>query len=257
MTILTMPAAALPVMAGPQPTDIIVMISGGYKSTYLALVSEIERQTGIRLVTVPGPSMGTTPDAIPNRLSRGEPADVVVMVGSALDRLAAKGETVPRTKVEVALSPIGMAVRAGTKLPDIITVAALRQTLLDAKSAAYSDSASGFYLETELFERLGITEQMKGKAHQIRATPVAEIVAKGEAEIGFQEVSELLPIPGVTFVGPLPPEVQRLTPFAAAVATRSGHPALARGVVACLASARARPVLERMGLKPPARHDAE
>jgi molybdate transport system substrate-binding protein len=112
-------------------------------------------------------------------------------------------------------------------------------------------------VETTLFKRLGIAEQMKSKAHQISATPVAEIVAKGEAEIGFQEVSELLPIPGVAFVGPLPPEVQLLTPFAAAVATRSQYPDLARRVVACLASARARPVLERMGLKPLARHDTD
>jgi molybdate transport system substrate-binding protein len=143
MTILVMPAAALPAVASPQPNDIIVIVSGGCKSTYQALRPEIERETRTRLVTVPGPSMGTTAEAIPNRLARGEPDDVVVMVGSALDELAAKGEIVPGTKVEVALSPIGMAVRAGTKLPDIGTVAALHQTLLDAKSVAYSDSASG------------------------------------------------------------------------------------------------------------------
>ena len=243
---------ALIAVAGPQPTDIIVMISGGFKSTYQALKLEIERETGTRLVTVPGPSMGTTAEAIPNRLARGEPADVVVMVGSALDELAAKGKIIPGTEREIALSPIGMAVRAGAKIPDIHTVAALRQTLLVAKSVAYSDSASGVYLETKLFKRLDIAAEMKGKAHKIRATPVGEIVAKGEAEIGFQEVAELLPIPGVTFVGPLPPEVQLLTTFAAAVVTRSRHPGLARRVVDDLASAEARPVLKKMGLEPPA-----
>jgi molybdate transport system substrate-binding protein len=103
MTILVMPAAALPAVASPQPNDIIVIVSGGCKSTYQALRPEIERETRTRLVTVPGPSMGTTAEAIPNRLARGEPDDVVVMVGSALDELAAKGEIVPGTKVEVAL----------------------------------------------------------------------------------------------------------------------------------------------------------
>jgi molybdate transport system substrate-binding protein len=129
----------------------------------------------------------------------------------------------------VALSPISLVVRAGAKVPNIQTVVALRQTLLAAKSVAYSDSASGVYLETTLLKRLDIADQMKGKAHQISATPVAEIVAKGQAEIGFQEVSELLPVPGVTFVGPLPPEVQHLTPFAAAVVTLSRHRPTGRG----------------------------
>jgi molybdate transport system substrate-binding protein len=145
-----------------------------------------------------------------------------------------------------------MVVRAGAKVPDVRTVAALRQTLLAAKSVAYSDSASGVYIDTTLFKRLGIAEQMKTKAHQIRATPVAEIVAKGQAQIGFQEVAELLPVPGVTFVGQLPSEVQLLTPYAAAVVTRSRHPDLAWRVVDDLASAEARPVLEKMGMEPPA-----
>jgi molybdate transport system substrate-binding protein len=202
--------------------------------------------------------MGTTAEAIPNRLARGEPDDIVVMVSSALDNLAAKGEIMPGTKVEVALSPIGIVVRAGAGVPDIRTVAALRETMLAARSVAYSDSASGVYLRTKLFQRLGIAAEMASKAHEIRATPVEEIVAKGEANIGFQEVAELLPvIPGVTFVGQLPLEVQLLTPFAAAVATRSRHPDLARQVVAYLASATARPVLEGMGLEPPVRQAAE
>jgi molybdate transport system substrate-binding protein len=251
-SLVAIPAAVLVAAGSPQHSDIIVMISGGFKSTYQALKPEIERTTGSTLVTVPGPSMGTTAEAIPNRLARGEPDDVVVMVGYALDELATKGEIVPGTKRVVALSPIGMVVRAGAKVPDIRTVAALRQTLLNASSVAYSDSASGVYLETTLFKRLGIAEQIKGKAHQIRATPVGEIVAQGQAEIGFQEVAELLPVPGVTFVGRLPAEVQRLTPFAAAVTTRSRHPDLARRVVADLASPKARPVLEKMGLEPPA-----
>ena len=247
------PVALALVAADAPPTDVVVMISGGFKSTYQALKPEIERKVGVRLVTVPGPSMGTTANAIPNRLARGETDDVVVMVGSALDQLIARGDILPGSKAELALSPIGMVVRAGAAVPDIHSVAALRQALLAAKSVAYSDSASGVYIETKLFERLGIVAQMRGKARKIPATPVAEIVARGEAEIGFQEVAELLVVPGVTFVGRIPAEVQLLTPFAAAVTRRSQHPELARQVVADLASPEARPILVKMGLEPPAR----
>ena len=232
-------------------TEVFVMISGGFKSTYLAVAPGFEQANNCRLVTVPGPSEGTTSNAIPLRLSRGELADVLVMVGAALDKLAEAGETVPGSKAEVALSPVGMAVRAGAPVPDISTVGAFRQALLDAGSIAYSDSASGDYIQDVLFGKLGIEAQVKGKAHKVEATPVGEIVARGEADIGFQEVAELLPIDGITFVGRLPEEVQLLTPFAAAVAKRSAHPDLARRLVEYLASPGIQPTLETMGLQPP------
>ena len=158
------------------------------------------------------------------------------------------------SKVDVALSPIGMAVRAGAPVPDIGTVDKLRQVLLSARSVAYSDSASGVYIERELFRKLGIEAQMAGKAHMIPATPVGEIVAKGEAEIGFQQVAELLPVPGISFAGRLPDEVQDVTVYSAGVATASVHPDAGRKLIQYLASPDARPVLDRMGLMPaPAR----
>ena len=233
--------------------DVTVMISGGFLSTYQALVPPFEISTGNQVMTVPGPSMGTTSNAIPVRLARGEPDDVLIMVGYALDSLIKDGRAVAGSRVDVAISPIGMAVRAGAPVPDISTVDKLRQVLLAAKSVAYSDSASGVYIEKEMFKKLGIEDQMKGKAHMIPADPVGGVVAKGDAELGFQQVAELLPVPGITFVGLLPPEVQEVTVYAAGLATGSKEPVAGKALIDYLASPAATPVLTKMGLMPPAR----
>ena len=244
--------AALSLQRKPIGTaEVTVMISGGFRSTCEALAPAFEKATGCRLLMVPGPSMGTTHDAIPLRLARGEPADVLIMVGTALDDLLKRGDAVAGSKADVALSPIGMAVRARSAVPDIGTADKLRQVLLHAKSIAYSDSASGAYVEHILFQKLGIEKEIRDKAHKINATPVGEIVAQGKAELGFQEVAELLPVPGITFAGPLPADVQLLTMFSAAVAKRSRQPELATDFVAYLASPETYPVLKQKGLKAP------
>jgi molybdate transport system substrate-binding protein len=231
--------------------DIIVMISGGFKSTYEAMAPEFEKKTGSHLVLVPGPSEGSTKEAIPNRLARGEAVDVLIMVGPALDKLVRQGDALGNSEMELALSPIGLCVRAGTPVPDISTVNNFRQVLLNARSIVYSDSSSGVYIASTLFKRLGIQSQVQGKAHQIPGTPVAEIVAQGKAEIGFQEVAEILPVQGAIFVGRIPHQVQYLTRFSAAVDSRSKNQALARQLIEYLASPTALPVLEKMGLEPP------
>jgi molybdate transport system substrate-binding protein len=161
------------------------------------------------VTTARGASMGTAPDSIPSRLARGEQFDVVILADSALDQLIAQGKVQAGSRVDLARSMIGMSVRKGTPPPDISTVDALRQTLLNAKSVAYSASASGTYLSTELFQRLGVAEQMKGKATKIYSERVGAVVLRGDAEIGFQQVSELLPFKELQFVGALPDEVQQ------------------------------------------------
>ena len=231
--------------------DIVVMISGGFKSTYEALAPGFEKMTGSHLVLVPGPSEGATSDAIPNRLARGEAADVLIMVGPALDELARKGDALGGSEVELALSPIGMCVRVGAPVPDISTVENFRQVLLNAKSIAYSDSSSGVYIASTLFKTLGIQSEVQGKARKIPGTPVAEIVAQGKAAIGFQEVAEILPVQGATFVGRIPDQVEYLTRFSAAVDSRSKNQALAKQLIEYLASPTALPVLEKKGLEPP------
>ncbi len=248
-TILAL-CAALCLPATARAADVTVMISGGFLSTFQALVPGFEAQSGDHVRTVPGPSMGTTANAIPVRLARGETDDVLIMVGYALDGLVKDGRAQPGSKVDLALSPIGMAVRAGAPVPDISTVDKLRAVLLAAKSVAYSDSASGVYIQNELFRKLGIEEQMKGRARMIPATPVGEIVAKGEAELGFQQVAELLPVPGITFAGKIPDAVQSVTVYSAGLAQNAPQPQAGRDLIRFLASPAAVPVLRRMGLDP-------
>ena len=198
--------------------EITVMISGGFNAAYQDLIADFERSTGHKLTTLEGSSMGGAPDSIPVRLARGEAADVLVMAGSAVDMMIKDGKAQAGSRVDLARSLIGMVVRKGAPKPDISTVEGLKRTLLEAKSIAYSASASGTYLATEGFARLGIADEIKHKTKRIESERVAAVVARGDAEIGFQQVSELLPEKGTDYVGPLPPEVQRVTVFSAGLA---------------------------------------
>jgi len=172
------------------------------------------------------------------------------MVGYALEDLVKQGKVVADSRANLARSGIGAAVRAGASKPDIGSVDALRRTLLAAKSIAYSDSASGVYIRDVLFKRLGIADQVAGKARMIPAEPVGEVVARGEAEIGFQQISELKPIPGIELVGPLPPEAQKYTIFSAGIVTGSKEPEAARALVKFLASPAAAPAIKESGMEP-------
>lgn len=234
--------------AADKAADIHVMISGGFTAAYQKLAPGFAAQSGARLGTEHGPSMGKSPEAIPNRLARGEHADVVIMVGYALDDLIKKGVVDPQSRVELADSRIGMVVRQGTTVPDIRSVDALRQTLLQAKSIAYSDSASGVYVERELFAKLGEHDKLAAKAKKIEKTPVASMVANGQYEIGFQQVAELLPVPGVTFVGRIPEEVQSITRFAGGVPVKAEHPAEGKALLQYLAAPSAQAIVKETGL---------
>jgi molybdate transport system substrate-binding protein len=243
-------AAALLLAGSASAAEVKVMISGGLTAAYKTLIPEYERASGNTVATAYGPSMGTTQNAIPVRLERGEPVDVLILVGYALDDLIKRGKAAADSRTDLVRSPIGIAVRAGAPKPDISSVDALKRTLLAAKSVAYSDSASGVYVSTELFSKLGIAEEMKGKAKMIPATPVGEIVAHGDAEIGFQQISELMPVEGIDIVGQLPAEVQKITVFAAGVSATSKEPDAAKSLIKFLASPQAAPVLIKSGLEP-------
>ena len=230
--------------------EIKVVTSGAFTAAYLELVPEYERATHDKLVTEFGPSMGTTHNAIPIRLERGEAIDVVIMAASALDDLIKQGKVRADSRVDLVQSKIGMAVKAGAPKPDISTIDALKRTLLAAKSIAYSDSASGVYLSTELFPKLGIADQINGKTRKIEADPVGGVVAKGEVEIGFQQISELRPVKGIDIVGELPPGAQRVTVFAAGIPTTSTHPDPAKALIKWLASPAAYSAIKKSGLEP-------
>ncbi len=239
-------------LGGPAgAADLTVLSSGGFTPAYRELAPEFERQTGDTLELELGASMGTTATSIPSRLQRGEKADVVIMVGYALDQLIKDGRALPGSRVDVARSSIGMAVKAGAPKPDISTLAALKQTLLAAKSIAYSDSASGVYLSTELFPKLGIADQIKDRAHMIAGDPVAGVVARGDAEIGFQQIAELKPVAGVDIVGALPDGAQKITVYAAGVAAGSKDPKEAKKLIDFLASPAAAKAVRNTGLEIP------
>jgi len=227
-----------------------VVSSGGFSESYKVLGPRFEAASGNKLNSMWGPSMGKTVDAVPQRLARGEDVDVVIMVGYALDKLIADGKIIADSRTPLAGAAIGMAVKQGAPVPDISTVDKLRAVLLAAKSIAYSDSASGVYIEGEMLKKLGIQDQVKGKSKMIPAEPVAMGVARGDAEIGFQTISELLPIPGVTVVGPVPDAVQKITWFAAGIVKGSKHEAASRALITYISSPDAAAVMQAKGMIP-------
>src|ERR1700678_1697470 len=229
--------------------ELRVMTSGAFTEAYRHLAPEYERSTHIKIVTAYGASMGDAPDSIPSRLQRGEPADGVILAGPALDELIKQGKVVAGSRVDLVRSSTGMGVRAGAPKPDISSMDALKRTLLAAKSIAYSDSASGVYLSKELFPRLGIADQIAGKCKRIAGEPVGAVVARGDAEIGFQQISELLPVPGIAYVGPLPPGAQKVTVFSAGVAVGAKEPEAGRAFIKFLASSAVAPVIKKSGLE--------
>jgi molybdate transport system substrate-binding protein len=244
---LLMPCAAM-------ADDLQVMISAGFHGVYAELVPEFERSSGHRVVTTRGPSMGDSPEAIPTRLARGEPADVVILDGGAADELGERGVVRSDSTVNLARSSIGMVVRTGAARPDIGSVEAFRSTLLAAKSIAYSDSGSGTYLSLTLFPQLGIWDEIAGKSRKVRGPPsgepVAAVVARGEAEIGFQQVSELMGVPGTAFVGPLPPELQPVIFFAGALTSTTTRTEAGTALLRFLTSPEAAAVISEHGLTP-------
>jgi len=246
--------AAVFIASAASAADIHVMISAGFYRVYAELGPAFERASGHRLVTTRGPSMGDSPEAIPTRLARGETADVVILDGGAADELGRRGLVRAGSKVELAQSLIGMVVRAGAAKPDIGSVETFRSTLLAAKSIAYSDSGSGTYLSTTMFPKLGIADQVAGKSRKVRGPPsgepVAAVVARGEVEIGFQQVSELIHVPGVTFVGVIPAELQPVIFFAGTLTSTVRQPEAASALIRFLASAEAAPAILKAGLTP-------
>jgi molybdate transport system substrate-binding protein len=246
----TLLAAGLLLATAALAAEVRVMTSGGFTAPYNELTPLFERETGHKVLTAYGASQGGAADSIPMRLQRGEPVDIVILAAPALDGLIKEGKVVAGSRVDLVRSTIGMAVRAGAPKPDISSVEALKRTLLEAKSIAYSASASGVYLSTELFPKLGVWEAIKDKAKRIESERVGTIVARGDAQIGFQQVSELLPIAGIDYVGPLPEDVQKVTVFSAGIAVGAPQPEAARALVKFLASPASASTIAKSGLEP-------
>ncbi len=231
-----------------KPETFGVMTSGASTAALLSLLPELEQLTG-RPVVLLSRSVGAGETYIPNLLKRGEVADIVIVADDLLRQCIVDGLVVEGSRVPLVQSLIGMAVRAGASKPDIASVEAFKRTLLDAASIAYSASVSGQYLAQDLWPRLGIAGAVLPKARCIAHERIGAVVARGEAEIGFEQVSELLPELGIAHVTALPPAVQKMTLFSGGVATSSADPDAASAELHFLASPQAYAAIIASGLQ--------
>ena len=226
-----------------------VLISGGFSGPYEQLVPEFERSSGIKVETGSGSSQGSGPQTIKAQLARGVPADVVIMSREGLTELIAERRIAEGTDVDLARTPIGVAVRAGAPKPDVRSIEAFKQVMLKARTVAVPSSTSGIFLIEEVFPRLGIADQVKVKATP-RGSGAAAMVASGEAELGLLPVSEILHAEGVELAGLIAEEIQLHQIFAAAAVAGSKQLAAAKQLIAFLASERAAATIRKGGMEP-------
>jgi len=230
--------------------ELRVMTSGAFTGAHLALLPQVEALTGQKVLTLTT-SIGTGETSIPNRLKRGEVADVVMVVSGVMQQFMADGFVQAAGVTPLARSTIGIAVRAGMPKPDIDTVDDFKRYMLAAKSLAYSASVSGTYLMTELFPRLCILEAMKPKCVWVgNGQRTAAVVARGEAEVCCQQISEMLPVPGIAHITPLPAEIQKVSLYMAAVGANSRNQTAARQMIELLSSPAAEAAIRASGLVP-------
>ena len=223
-----------------------VIVSGGFIAAYREALPEFEQTSGITVTTAGGGSQGKGPNTIGAQLSRGVPADVVILSKEGLADLIAEGKIATGTNVDLAQSPVGVSVRAGAPKPDITTVDAFKQTVLRAKSITFPDSTVGLYLTGKLFPQLGIADEVMPKITYVGANAVA----KGNAEIAVQAVSEILHVPGTDFVGTIPAEIQYISVFSAAVVANSQETEAAKRLIAFFASESAAEAMKDNGMEP-------
>jgi molybdate transport system substrate-binding protein len=224
--------------------EVRVIASVAIRRAYLELVPQFERASGLKVVTAWVPTL-----EIIRRLHEGETFDLVIMASNNIDDLIGGGTLVPGSRVDLATCGVGIAVRAGSPKPGIGSADALKRALLEAKSIAYSTGPSGVYL-VELFRRMGIADAIDHKITQVHGEPVGDVVARGDAEIGFQQVCELLPVRGIDFIGPLPPDIQQITIFSGALHPRAGTPDGAKALTAFLTAPAAAAVIRKTGMEP-------
>jgi molybdate transport system substrate-binding protein len=225
-----------------------VLISGGFSGAYEQLLPEFERTSGMKVTTGSGSSQGTGSQTIGAQLARGVPANVVILSREGLNEIAAN-RIAAGTDMDLARVPLGVAVRAGTPKPDVSTVEAVKQLLLNAETVAVPGSTSGIWLATDLFPRLGIAEEVNVKATP-RGMGATGMVAAGEAEIAVMPVSEILQATGVEFAGTIPPEIQFVQVFSAAVVAGSGQIEDSKRLIEFLASGRASEAIRNSGMEP-------
>lgn len=230
-----------------------VLISGGFSGPYEKLVLEFERATGIKVSTGSGSSQGTGPQTIGAQLARGVPADVVIMSREGLTELIGAKRIAAGTDVDLARTPLGVAVRAGAPKPDVRTVEAFKRVVLKANAVAVPSSTSGIFLRDEVLPRLGIADKVNLKATP-RGSGAAAMVAGGEADLAVMPLSEIVHAPGVELAGVIAEEIQLNQIFSAAVVAGAKEPDAGKKLIAFLASPQAAPAISGGGMEPLGKH---
>lgn len=237
--------AALPGMHEARAAEVRVLAANAVKEIVLERASAFERSSGHKVVIAWGGTEGLT-----KRIRDGEAVDIVIVAAPNIDALVQARRLVAGSRTDFAQSGVGVAVRRGLPRPDVSTAQAVRQTVLDAGSIAYSTGPSGVHV-AELFRKMGIADQVSGKARQPPSgAQVAEMLARGEADLGFQQVSELLHAQGIDYLGPLPPDIQHVTIYAAGLHAAATAPDASIALMRSLAAPEAEPVIRKVGMEP-------
>ena len=241
---LILAASVLTLSTMANAAEIRVLSSNAIKEAYLELVPQFEKASEHKVTTTWAPTVD-----IMKRMAAGETFDLVIMSADGIEKLIADGKLVG-SRTDLVKSGIGIAVRQGAAKPDVSSRDAVIKALRAAKSISYSTGPSGLYL-AGLFERLGIADEVKPKLKVVTpGVPVGTLVASGEAEIGFQQISELLPVAGIEYLGPLPADIQHTTVFAGALHTGATHSEAAKALVKFITAPAAVPVIRSKGLEP-------
>jgi len=241
----TLLAACVMLTAHASAAEIKVIGSPGFREAYTELVPAFEKSTGHRVTTIWG---GV--NEVANRVAAGETADIVILPVAQIDDLIGKGKLLAGSRVVVAKSGVGVAVRSGAQKIDIRSGDAIKNALLAAKSLSYSTGPSGVHMAA-LIRQWGIEDQVKSKIVIAPADmPVGQVLARGGADIGFQQVSELLHVKGIDYLGPLPPDVNEITAFAAALHATAKTPDAATALVKYLSAPAAAPIIRKTGMEP-------
>ena len=226
-----------------------VMISGGFSPAYHEVLPQFERDTGIAVTTLSGASQGTGPKTIKSQLEQGAEVDVVILSKEGLKELMAAGRIATGSEAEVATVMMGAAVRAGAPKPDISSVEAFKQTLLNAKLLAMPGSTGGIFMKNEVFPKLGIADRVSMK-FTARGTESTAMLAAGEADLVIGPVSEIISQGGIELVGPLPKDVQLAQIFTASMVKTSHNPDAAKKLIEFLVSDRTTAAIKKSGMEP-------
>ena len=238
-------AAAVMMMAsGLEAAEIRVMSSAAIKDAYNGLVPAFEKAGGHTVVTEWVPTV-----EMMRRLGGGEAPDLVIMASNGVEKLIKDGRMAAGSRIDIAKSGIGIGIKQGAARPDVSTTDAVIKAVRAAKTVAYSTGPSGAYM-AELFERLGLTAELKPKLKVIQGVPVGDVVARGDAEIGFQQVPELVPVKGLDYLGVLPADIQQITVFSGTLPVGSKESAAAKALIAFLRTPAAISAFKKTGMEP-------